>query len=80
MLEKDGFAVQRIALIPRPTRLKSGMAAWLSIFRKPFFDQFGANADAMVREAEDLLRFALCDEAGNWTADYVRLRVEATKL
>lgn len=80
MLEKDGFEVVRIALIPRPTRLKTGMAAWLSIFRKPFFDQFGANAEAMVREAEDLLRFALCDEAGNWTADYVRLRVEATKL
>ncbi|HTN96231.1 MAG TPA: class I SAM-dependent methyltransferase [Nordella sp.] len=80
MLEKDGFQVKRIALIPRPTRLKTGMAAWLSIFRQPFFDQFGAGAEAVVREAEDLLRFALCDEAGNWTADYVRLRVEAEKL
>lgn len=80
MLEKDGFEVKRIALIPRPTRLKTGMAAWLSIFRQPFFDQFGERSEEVVREAEDLLRFALCDEAGNWTADYVRLRVEAQKL
>ena len=35
--------------------------------------------DAAVAEAEELLRFALCDANGNWTADYVRLRVEAAK-
>lgn len=80
ILEKLGFEVQRIALIPRPTRLKTGMAAWLSVFRQPFFAQFGARADEVVRETEDLLRVALCDDAGNWTADYVRLRVEAKKL
>jgi SAM-dependent methyltransferase len=79
MLEKDGFEVKRIALIPRPTPLKTGMAAWLKLFRKPFFDQFGASADQVLRETEDLLRFALCDAQGNWTADYVRLRVEAKK-
>lgn len=80
MLEKDGFEVKRIALIPRPTPLKTGMAAWLKLFRKPFFDQFGAKSDQVLRETEDLLRVALCDAHGNWTADYVRLRVEAKKL
>jgi len=79
MLEEQGFEVKRIALIPRPTLLKTGMAAWLKLFRKPFFDQFGASADQVLRETEDLLRFALCDAHGNWTADYVRLRVEAKK-
>lgn len=79
MLEKDGFEVKRIALIPRPTPLKTGMAAWLKLFRKPFFDQFGASSDQVLGETEDLLRFALCDTRGNWTADYVRLRVEAKK-
>ncbi len=79
LLENHGFEVKRIALIPRPTRLKTGMAAWLGVFRQPFFAQFGSRADEVVRETEDLLRFALCDEAGNWTADYVRLRVEAKK-
>ncbi|MGE0238564.1 MAG: trans-aconitate 2-methyltransferase [Parvibaculaceae bacterium] len=79
LLEAQGFTVLRIALIPRPTYLKTGMAAWLRLFNMPFFQQFGAEAEAAVMEAEDLLRFALCDAEGNWTADYVRLRVEARK-
>jgi SAM-dependent methyltransferase len=79
MLERQGFTVARIALIPRPTPLKTGMAAWLRLFNTPFFTQFGAGSDAAVREAEELLGFSLCDAEGNWTADYVRLRVEARK-
>jgi trans-aconitate methyltransferase len=79
LLEAQGFKVVRIALIPRPTPLKTGMAAWLKLFNTPFFDQFGEEFDHAVNEAEELLRFALCDADGNWTADYVRLRVEALK-
>lgn len=79
MLAADGFEVKRIALIPRPTPLKTGMAAWLRLFNTPFFAQFGDAREAAVRETEDLLKFALCDAQGNWTADYVRLRVEAVK-
>ena len=30
-------------------------------------------------EAVELLRPSLCDGDGNWTADYVRIRVEAVK-
>ena len=50
-----------------------------SSFNTPFFAQFGADFDAAVKQAEELLEFALCDAQGNWTADYVRLRVEARK-
>jgi SAM-dependent methyltransferase len=78
LLEAEGFTVTRIALIPRPTPLKTGMAAWLKLFNSPFFRQF-EDFDATVKETEELLRFALCDARGNWTADYVRLRVEARK-
>ena len=78
LLEAQGFAVARIALIPRPTPLKTGMGAWLKLFNSPFFRQF-EDFDAAVQEAEELLKFALCDAQGNWTADYVRLRVEARK-
>ena len=49
------------------------------LFRKPFFEQFGAEASQALEETVDLLRPALCDAEGNWTADYVRLRVEAVK-
>lgn len=79
LLEAHGFNVRRIGLFPRPTTLKTGMAEWLRVFRKPFFDQYGEARDAVLGEVEDLLRPALCDARGNWTADYVRLRFEAAK-
>jgi SAM-dependent methyltransferase len=79
MLEAGGFAIKRIGLFPRPTPLKTGMKAWLSVFRKPYFDSYGAQADAVLDEVEDLLRPCLCDARGQWTADYVRLRVEAIR-
>ncbi len=79
LLERHGFRVERIALIPRPVVLKTGIESWLAVFRQPFFAQFGAAADAALAETVELLRPALCDADGNWTADYVRLRVAAVK-
>ena len=79
MLEERGFRVVRIGLFPRPTPLATGMIAWLRVFRRPFFAQFGADEDAVLSEVEELLAPSLRDAKGNWTADYVRLRVEAVK-
>jgi trans-aconitate methyltransferase len=79
MLESAGFEVRRIGLFPRPTALPTGMAEWLKLFRNPFFQQFGNEAQSALDEVVDLLRPALCDGRGDWTADYVRLRVEAVK-
>lgn len=78
-LEAQGFEVKRIGLYPRPTPLKTGMEAWLKVFRAPFFDQFGGRANEVLTNTVDLLRASLSDEYGNWSADYVRLRVEAVK-
>lgn len=78
LLETAGFTVDRIALIPRPTPLPTGMANWLLTFRKPFFEQFGEDGSAHVlEEVVTILKPSLCDDAGQWTADYVRLRVAA---
>ena len=77
LLASRGFVVDRIGLFPRPTPLKTGMGPWLKTFRTPFFEQFGAEAEAVVEEVVELLKHALCDAHGNWMADYVRLRVEA---
>jgi hypothetical protein len=77
MLTAAGFRVTRAGLFPRPTPLPTGMEGWLSTFRGVFFDQFGERRAEVVRYVTDLLRPALCDRAGNWHADYVRLRVEA---
>lgn len=79
VLERAGLTVRRIGLFPRPTPLPTGMAEWLKLFRKPFFEQFAGEEEAALAETVDLLRPALCDALGNWTADYVRLRVEAVK-
>jgi hypothetical protein len=35
-LERHGFAVERIELVPRPTPLPTGMSAWLDTFAEPF--------------------------------------------
>jgi SAM-dependent methyltransferase len=79
LLEQKGFIVKRIGLFPRPTLLKTGMRSWLKLFREPFFQQFGAAMDDALEEAEALLKPSLCDAGGRWTADYVRLRVEALR-
>lgn len=80
LLCAGGFKVVRIGLFPRQTPLPTGISGWLGTFRAPFFAQFGDRADTVKAEVEELLRPALCDTAGNWTADYVRLRVEAVAV
>lgn len=74
-LEKAGFRVEFVELIPRPTVLPSDMHGWLETFGSPFFGvlQEQERGDALD-EATDLLRPALCDTAGHWTVDYMRLR------
>lgn len=78
-LEAHGYTVDRIALIPRPTPLPTGMGGWLATFGSPMFRQLPeAQRKDAAREVEDLLRPVLCDTAGRWTADYIRIRFHAT--
>ena len=79
-LQKHGFVVDDIALVPRPTPLPTGMDGWLETFRGTILNQLDADARQRAKaELIELLRPSLCDELGNWTADYVRLRFAATK-
>jgi trans-aconitate methyltransferase len=79
-LERAGFRVDEIALVPRPTPLEAGMAAWLATFAGAFLGAFAEEArDGLVREIEALLAPSLLDERGRWTADYVRLRFTAVR-
>ena len=79
-LEKQGYQVQRIALIPRPTPLpKGGMSEWLRTFRRGVLEGLPDDLRAqVVEETATLLEPVLRDEQGNWVADYVRLRFVAT--
>jgi SAM-dependent methyltransferase len=80
-LAAHGFRPITVHLIPRPTPLPSGMAAWLRTFAGPVFAVLPeADREGALAETVELLRFSLCDERGNWTADYTRLRFAATAL
>ncbi len=81
-LEAGGLRVEGCWLVPRPTPVTSGMAAWLETFRGGFIDAAGVPADqrgAVIADTEAMLRPVLADAAGRWTADYVRLRFAACK-
>lgn len=81
-LERSGFKVERIELIPRPTPLgEGGMAAWLLTFRSGVLSGLPDEVQqTVVEETCALLQSALRDEDGNWVADYVRLRFVALAL
>ena len=78
LLEKHGFHVDWIDLIPRPTPLAAGMRGWLETFSRAVLDRI-EHREAFLEEVVDALKPVLCDEQGNWSADYVRLRVKATR-
>ena len=77
-LERAGFQVESIALIPRPTPLPTGMRGWLETFAIPFTKSLvPERREAFLDEVAERLRPVLCDEKGRWTADYMRLRFAA---
>lgn len=79
-LEAAGLRVESIELIPRPTPVKAGMAAWLETLAAPALALApeAARKDVLAH-ATSLVAPALRDEGGRWTADYVRLRFKAVK-
>jgi trans-aconitate methyltransferase len=78
-LERHLFEVKYIELIPRPTLLPTDMTGWLKTFGLPFLRHLPpAEHSSALEEAVGLLRPALCDDQGRWTADYMRLRFLAT--
>jgi trans-aconitate methyltransferase len=81
-LEKSGFRVESIGLIARPTLLPAGgMRGWLETFRRGVLDQLSPQErETVLSETVALLQPVLCDDRGQWTADYVRLRFKAVAV
>ncbi len=76
-LERGGFTVDYIELIPRPTPLPT-IEGWIATFAGPLLNHLPEGERAQARdEAIELLRPVLCDDRGRWTADYIRLRFAA---
>src|SRR3984957_7636218 len=79
-LERAGFRVDSIALIPRPTRLPCDIIGYLEAFALNFFQGFSDEARRdYLQEVRTALEPQLRDADGYWVADYVRLRFAATK-
>ena len=80
LLNRHGFTVDYIDLIPRPTKLPGDIIAWLEVFAQPFSK---AVADSQRAEFLDEVRAQLQPKLqkpdGSWYADYVRLRFKATR-
>ena len=82
MLESHGFDVERADLFERPTPLdggEDGLRLWLDTFAGGLLDGLsGAQRATVVGSVEARLRPRLHRD-GQWTADYVRLRVVARR-
>lgn len=77
-LRDAGFGVSSIELIPRPTPLPGDICGWLETFCESFIRRVDeAQRPGFLAEVAEALRPRLCDAAGRWTADYVRLRFSA---
>ncbi len=74
-----GFAVEEIALIPRPTPLPTGMAGWLATFAGPFLTDLAPQDRPALLAAAEALLGALHEPEAGWFADYVRLRFVARR-
>ncbi len=79
-LERAGFRVDSIALIPRPTPLPGDIIPFLETFAQSFLNALPPAArPAYLQEVRSTLEPQLRDANGTWVADYTRLRFAATK-
>jgi trans-aconitate methyltransferase len=79
-LERAGFRVDSIALIPRPTPLPGDLIGWLETFAQSFLQALPSTArQEYLQEVRATLEPLLRESSGTWVADYVRLRFAATK-
>lgn len=80
LLEARGFVVEKLVLIPRPTRLPGCMGDWLETFAQPYISAVPvAKRTDFISEVTGALTPLFCDVNGDWHADYVCLRFSAMK-
>ena len=79
LLEKVGFRVDYIELIPRPTPIDD-IANWLDIFTNGLTKNLTKEQIDIFRvKVREILKETNYTPKDGWIADYVRLRVKATK-
>lgn len=79
-LEANGFTVDYIELIPRPTKVDD-IANWLDIFANGIISHLTKKQqERFKQEVIALLKPKIYSEKEGWIADYVRLRLKAIKV
>jgi trans-aconitate methyltransferase len=79
-LERAGFRVDDIVLIPRPTPLPGDIIPFIETFGQSFLNALPEKArPAYLQEVRVVLEPKLRNADGIWIADYTRLRFAATK-
>jgi SAM-dependent methyltransferase len=81
-LLRHRFSVERMVHFPRPTPLpETGMLGWLNTFRRGILDDLPtAKRRKVLNDTVEMLLPVLCDEQGQWVADYARLRFAARAI
>ncbi|HHH53238.1 MAG TPA: class I SAM-dependent methyltransferase [Bacteroidetes bacterium] len=79
LLENNGFKVEYIELIPRPTKIDD-ISNWLDIFANGIISHLTNEQQVQFKqEVREILKPKIYSEKDGWVADYVRLRLKAYK-
>ena len=79
LLELEGFNVEYIEMIPRPTPMDD-IGNWLDIFANGVISHLSTEEYAVFKkETTEILKSKIYTEAEGWMLDYKRLRVKAIK-
>jgi len=79
LLENNGFKVEYIELIPRPTPIDD-ITNWLDVFANGITENLSDEQKVTFKkEVKEILKPTQYNEIDGWSADYVRLRVRAVK-
>ena len=79
-LTQAGFHVTKCTLRDRPTVLPTDIRGWLETFSQSILADLDTHTrNSVIDRIVELSRPTLCDDAGIWTVDYVRLNFIALK-
>ena len=79
LLEDNGFNIEYIELIPRPTKIDD-ISNWLDIFANGIISHLTQEQQSVFKqEVREILKPKIYSERDGWVADYIRLRLKAYK-
>ena len=80
LLESEGFRVEYMKIIPRPTPMDD-VGNWLDIFANGVSKHLSKTQfETFKKECREILKETIYSEEEGWMLDYKRLRVRAVKI